>query len=610
VGGADCVKVACNNADGFQQYCGAIGDNCGGTLSCPTTCPSGTTCGQPSAHICGCGNLCLKQVACTGTATTSISGTVYDPAGLNPIYNVIVSIPNGPLDLIAPGAGTSCPACDAQVSGSPIATAVTNASGHFVLNNVPWATDFPLVMQIGKWRRQVTITAAMVTHQCADNVIADTTPATRLRLPKNITDGDNSGQYTSMPKVAITTGTLDALECLLTRIGIDTAEFTNPTGTGHINLYTHFPEGSGVVQPDNEDVNGATRYAGGATFPLAPPLLDSVAALQAYDMVLMNCAAAPRYFAQGGAYVTATRQQVMKTYLDGGGKVFLEHYFSTFLRGAGDTGATEAAGPYGDIATWEYPPIVTASNISAADMLTRIDQSFGKGGAFAQWLVTVGASTAPGGTLQLTNAYTGSGIPTSKYTASTVRTPAERWIYNPVSTTDDSSKHVHYFDFLTPVEQSHKCGRAVYTGIHVSSASTAADQDTVRKTGATPVFPTECKVRPLNGQEKALEFMFFDLSSCITQLVIPSPPPNGATATSPPPPPPPPPPPAPPPASAAPAAPAPPPPGAPPPATALPAPAAPPPPPASAPPSVPPAASPPPPPPPPPAPPPPAIQNR
>jgi len=140
VGGSDCVKVACNNSAGVQQYCGSIGDNCGGTLSCPTTCPSGTTCGLPSAHICGCGNLCLKQVACTGTATTSISGTVYDPAGLNPLYNVIVSIPNGPLDPITPGAGTSCPACDAQVSGQPIATALTASDGSFTLNNVPWGS--------------------------------------------------------------------------------------------------------------------------------------------------------------------------------------------------------------------------------------------------------------------------------------------------------------------------------------------------------------------------------------------------------------------------------------------------------------------------------------
>jgi hypothetical protein len=232
---------------------------------------------------------------------------VYDPAGWNPLYNVIVSIPNAPLDLVSAGAAT-CPVCDAEVSGQPIASARTDAVGHFVLENVPWGVDFPLVMQLGKWRRQVTVTAAMVTRQCADNPIPDTwkattpaTPATFLRLPKNIHDGDNNGQYTSMPKIAITTGTVDALECLLTRIGIDsTTEFTNPTGTGHVNLYTHFVEGSGVVQPDGEDVNGATSYAGGAAFPLAPTLLDSVTTLQGYDMVLMNCAAGPRYFAQGG----------------------------------------------------------------------------------------------------------------------------------------------------------------------------------------------------------------------------------------------------------------------------------------------------------------------
>jgi hypothetical protein len=394
----------------------------------------------------------------------------------------------------------------------------------------------------------------MVTHQCANNVIADAAPATLLRLPKNITDGDNNGQYTSMPKIAITTGTVDALECLLTRIGIDTAEFTNPTGTGHINLFSHFlATDSGRLQDgttgtDNaRDVNGATSYVSGTAFPLASSVLDSVTALQGYDMVLMNCAAAPAYFAQGGTYVTTARQQTMKTYLDGGGKVFLEHYFSTFLR---SPGTPEPAGPYGAVATWEYTP-TTLVNIVTADLLTQIDQSFGKGGAFAKWLVATKAS-ATLGTLQLANAPQppvppGTNIPQSKYTASAVAAPAERWIYNPTSATDSTSKHVHYFDFLTPVEQSTKCGRVVYTGVHVSSAATAADQDTVRKfnTSATtsPVFPTECKVRPLNGQEKALEFMFFDLSSCVTPIVITAPPPNGATATSPPPPPPPPPPP-------------------------------------------------------------------
>ena len=514
VGGPDCVKVACNTTGGVQQYCGDIGDGCGGTLSCPSTCTGGTVCGAASPNVCGCGNLCLKQVACTGGATTSISGTVYDPAGLNPLYNVIVSVPNAPLDPIPSGA--ACASCDAQVSGQPIATALTDANGGFVLKNVPWGVSFPLVMQLGKWRRQVTILASSVTHQCADNPIVEAKPATLLRLPKNITDGDNNGQYTSMPKIAITTGTIDALECLLTRIGIDTAEFTNPTGTGHINLYSLFASTDTNQTQEGEVVNGATNYvsATGAAFPLAPALLDSVPTLQGYDMVIMNCAAGPNYFAAGGAYVTAARQQNMKTYLDGGGKVFLEHYFSTWLRSP-PVDAAAPPGPYGDIATWEYPPVTAASNITAADLLTKIDQSFTKGRDFAQWLYNAGAS-ATVGALQLTNSAV-TAIPTSKYTASTVRTPAQRWIYNP--NTDDSSKHVHYFDFLTPVEQTSKCGRVVYTGVHVSSASKAADQDKVRKAGlGTPYFPGECVSRALNGQEKALEFMFFDLSGCVTPV--------------------------------------------------------------------------------------------
>jgi hypothetical protein len=132
--------------------------------------------------------------------------------------------------------------------------------------------------------------------------------------------------------------------------------------------------------------------------PSGASLLDSVTALQGYDMVLMNCAAAPAYFAQGGAYVTAARQQNMKTYLDGGGKVFLEHYFSTFLR---SPGTPEPAGPYGDIATWEYPP-AGSRPFRAADMLTYIDQTFDKGKAFAQWLKS-GASPTHSALLQLTN---------------------------------------------------------------------------------------------------------------------------------------------------------------------------------------------------------------
>ena len=560
VGGPDCVKVSCNNASGVQQYCGDIGDNCGSTLNCPAACANGVPCGAISANVCeSCGNLCLTQVRCDGGTTTSISGTVYDPAGLNPLYNVIVSIPNVALDPIP--AGASCASCDAEVSGQPITTTLTDGSGHFVLSNVPWGTDFPLVMQLGKWRRQVTIPATLVTHQCADNPITET-PVTLLRLPKNITDGDDNGKYTSMPRIAITTGGLDTLECLLTRIGIDAAEFTNPTGPGHINLFSLV-----AASDTNQSGNGATSYATGDAFPVAQTgLFNSTDTEQKYDIIMTNCAGGIAYFDPGGNYVTDAFIQNLRSYVNGGGKVFLEHYFASFLMAT----ATLAA-PYGNIATWE-PNLITAAHLSAADLNTYIDQSFAKGKAFAQWLVTVGASPSLG-TLVLSDATANDDLK-GRYTARTTSAPATRWIYNAASPPPPygDSTHVHYFDLLTPVDtglltpvdagltsstdgglltpadggledpadagQPTKCGRMVYTGVHVSSASSTADQDSVRHLGGTPVFPTECKVRPLNGQEKALEFMFFDLSGCVTPPELPpaTPPPNGAIPPAAPPP--------------------------------------------------------------------------
>jgi len=218
-----------------------VGDGCGGTLNCPATCASPAVCGSPLAHLCGCA---------PGT-TTSISGTVYDPAGNNPLYNVIVYVPSQGEVLDAIPVGVTCPTCDQLVSGKPIAAALTDATGHFVLNNVPFGTSFSLVMQLGRWRRQVTIPA--VTNQCADNPIVETPPVSLLRLPRSVNSTTDQGQstitsqYLSMPKFAIAAGhaqntsnnpiTDERLQCLLRRIGVDASEFTLPGGAGSVKLY-------------------------------------------------------------------------------------------------------------------------------------------------------------------------------------------------------------------------------------------------------------------------------------------------------------------------------------------------------------------------------------
>jgi hypothetical protein len=535
LGGSDCLKVTCNDPNGVQQYCGDIGDGCGGTLSCPTTCPAGTTC--DAAHICRCGNLCLNQVGCYAGAPTSISGTVYDPAGMNPLYNVIVSVPNAPLDPIP--AGVTCASCDTQVSGQPIATALTDTKGHFVLNNVPWGTDFPLVMQLGKWRRQVTISAAMVTNQCADNPILETSPASLLRLPRNIRDGDNNGQYTSIPKIAIAAGNahpasdstvVERLQCFLRRIGVDASEFTLPTGSGSVILYNQ------AQTPDT-----CNQMAGSAaTYPDATSnLWDNPAHLNQYDVILLNCGGS-----QAGVDPTTTAGQAfianpgavdrMRDYVNSGGRVFAEHYHWAWIRAF-----TGYPSRFGDVATWSTQTGV----IGSMSRDTLIDQSFPKGVAFASWLSNVGASMEPGHLTLSSNA---------KYTAiDQIKPPSQRWIYEPANSVDPTgaAQYTHYFSFNTPIgaAEADQCGRFSYTAMHVSDSASLGFTGDPAKTGTGAVFttfPDCCSVRTtLSPQEKALEFMFFDFSGCVSPPPLPPPPPPPSGALPPPPQPPQPPPP-------------------------------------------------------------------
>ena len=71
--------------------------------------------------------------------------------------------------------------------------------GTFKLEGVPSGKDVPLVIQVGKWRREVKLDLTL--DKCAMNAVAN---KELTRLPKNKSEGH-------IPRIAVTTGQRDAL---------------------------------------------------------------------------------------------------------------------------------------------------------------------------------------------------------------------------------------------------------------------------------------------------------------------------------------------------------------------------------------------------------------
>jgi hypothetical protein len=262
---ANCTKGSCTPSNGAVYY-GVIGDGCDGIIDCGMDCPDGGASLDGGAGICPgtgtgvCSGIQCNIATCSDGGTTTVSGTVYDPAAVNPIYNAIVYIPNAPLDPVPTGA--SCDVCGATASGQPITSALSDTAGHFTLTGVPTGTNIPLVIQVGKWRREVTIPSVT---SCMDNPITD---PQMTRLPQTQAEGN-------IPQIAVTTGEADAVECLLRRIGIADTEFTTDAGSGRVHLYY----GGDLTGPTGAGA-GTSSFLAGGTFSSAGTLWSSPAKME------------------------------------------------------------------------------------------------------------------------------------------------------------------------------------------------------------------------------------------------------------------------------------------------------------------------------------------
>src|SRR5260221_4543585 len=225
---ASAVRACGSNNDDSSNPEGGPGDDGSTCLSCNNE-------GGPRP---GCVGLGCKQVDCSDpNVKTTLTGTVFDPAGKVPVFNAVVYVPQDP-DAKLPDIndGASCDRCDAKIQNAVVVTA-TDTGGNFTLKDVPVVDNMPLVIQIGKWRRVVRVASVKsCTTAAVDKTIT--------RLPRNSTEGH-------IPRIAITTGAADPLQCLLHKVGLDDSEFgIAGQDTKRIHLY----QGGGFV-------NGATPMA-------------------------------------------------------------------------------------------------------------------------------------------------------------------------------------------------------------------------------------------------------------------------------------------------------------------------------------------------------------
>jgi hypothetical protein len=409
----------------------------------------------------------------TGCPTpTTLTGKVYDPAGKNPLYHVAVFAPKnvGALPRIVPGTRT-CNTCDVPI-GDYWAAATTDETGSFTLQGVPTGNGVPLVLQIGKWRRIVPVN----TKDCAVTAVPDKS----LRLPHNRGEGD-------MPQMALLTGGLDDLGCFLRRVGIDSTEYSAPGAGGRLDIYQGVSSALGVSLGNGPGLSSGT--AGNCT-GAGCPLWASKQSLEAYDIVILACEGGENNQTKPASAMTA-----MHDWLGEGGKVFATHFHYTWFK----NGPADFQG----VANW----LGTSAGIGMGNY--QIDASFPKGKSFERWLDLVGGAT--GATIAL------NGVATS---VSNVNAPTTRWIYDTKTNPNDTK----YMSFGTPIGglpgvdagEGGKayCGKAVFSDLH-AGGSPSGD------------VPGACKTTDLSPQEKALEFLFFDLSACVqddTQPVFTPPP--------------------------------------------------------------------------------------
>jgi hypothetical protein len=531
----ECKPTTCAE----QGYgCGAIVDECGNQTNCAD---EGLTCGPLQACVGGVDapaqctgdssecELCGAVPDCSapGQTLTALTGRVVTPGRTDDNVANQLGVPNafvyivrnkGIGDLPAftsgvPAGGTSCDRCEEQDLGPVLVGTVTDATGAFKLEgNVPVGDEFTLVVKAGRFRRAVAYTLPMEAA-CQTTALPTAPPANPTRLPRNMMDG----LAVNIPRIAVSTGSIDAMECVLEKMGISHEEFGNPGTAGDAAPRVHIYQGR-----SNQDVTRGDGVRIDASTPLEDVLYGDPARLMSYDIVLADCegqeADSDRGTGMGmmgqpdaGTGTGGPQDQYQERdefggnvidYVNRGGRMFMSHLRYTWLYRNGMQ-AYDAANPFGTgldaAATWEFGQKIGITEGNGVVSLTR-PQASPRIQAFADWMSNEMVATAP--TYDFT-------IAEPRSQCDGLGMSSEEFVYTNSLTENDMATvgdKIQQFSFNTPYAAPDDaiCGRIAYSGFHVSVGMT---------NGAT--FPSVCGTTDLTKQEKVLLYMLFDLSACV-----------------------------------------------------------------------------------------------
>lgn len=473
-------------------------------------------CGAPGA---GCANN-ASQVKDTGTGcqdckcnsgTAELTGRIMDPAKLRPVYGVTVYVPSTAVGALT-GPNVQCDTCTNIFKGLPaLASATTDIDGRFRLQGVPAGVAFPVVIQLGRFRRQIQAPAIAACGTAAITAAQGHLPGTKTRVGDTATDTANP----DLPRIAMVTGEGDATECLLARMGISPSEFTAPGNGGAIEMFT-YARANGLTGGAGGLGKGATIAGIGAAHTLFE---GATPAIERFNALILPC---------GNANTAPTdpMRAVFRSWLDRGGRFFASHHsVEDFIR-------QPTSNPNTNVAVWSNTGAWAGNTPDSSDrvpdnaLTDNINLGIPKGDALARWLqFTWAAPAGPGGTAP---AFGKLPLPNYRNNVRSTNASSTNW-FSGSSTgprVGAGQPQVNMMSFDAPVSSppASQCGRAVLPFMHVSSTSSGT-------------FPAECGTIPaaLTGQELAFEYMMWESMTCLSPSTAPptAPPP----APIPPPPP-------------------------------------------------------------------------